>query len=115
MLNEFQYDVFLSRNSNDKTAVRPLAERLRQDGPNVWPVPPNPPRVGGFDECVLKPGHIIPAKTEEGLERSRVLACPVEASKADALHVGECAWLGLGAIGDDLQRSAKSRTMPSVL
>ncbi|MHB1308409.1 MAG: hypothetical protein ACYC23_15125 [Limisphaerales bacterium] len=28
----FPYDVFLSHSSNDKTVVRPLAERLRQDG-----------------------------------------------------------------------------------
>ena len=54
--------------------VRQLAERLR-----VW-----------FDEWVLKPGDRIPAKIEppprpsyggtgEGLEHSRMLACPAEA------------------------------------
>ena len=42
--------------------VRPLAERLRQDGLKVW-----------FDEWVLKPGDSIPAEIEEGLEHSRVL------------------------------------------
>ena len=29
---EFQYDVFLSHSTKDKAVVRPLAERLRQDG-----------------------------------------------------------------------------------
>lgn len=47
--------------------VRPLAERLRKDGVKVW-----------FDEWVLKPGDSIPAKIEEGLEQSRLLACPAE-------------------------------------
>ena len=46
----------------DKAVVRPLAERLRQDGLKVW-----------FDEWVLQPGDSIPAKIEEGLEHSRVL------------------------------------------
>jgi len=62
MAHEFQYDVFLSHSSKDKVVVRPLAERLRQDGLKVW-----------FDEWVLKPGDSIPAKIEEGLEHSRVL------------------------------------------
>jgi hypothetical protein len=30
---EFPYDVFLSHSAQDKAVVRPLAERLRQDGP----------------------------------------------------------------------------------
>ena len=59
---EFQFDVFLSHSSKDKAVVRPLAERLRADGVKVW-----------FDEWVLQPGDSIPAKIEEGLERSRVL------------------------------------------
>ena len=29
MLNQFQYDVFLSQSAKDKAVVRPLAERLR--------------------------------------------------------------------------------------
>ncbi|HRX54654.1 MAG TPA: toll/interleukin-1 receptor domain-containing protein [Verrucomicrobiales bacterium] len=62
MPDDFAYDVFLSHSSKDKTVVRDLAERLRQDGVKVW-----------FDEWVLKPGDSIPAKIEEGLERSRVL------------------------------------------
>ena len=59
MPSEFQYDLFLSHSAKDKAVVRPLAERLRQDGLKVW-----------FDECVLKPGDSIPAKIEEGLEHS---------------------------------------------
>ena len=58
----FQYDVFLSHSAKDKAVVRPLADRLRQDGLKVW-----------FDEWVLKPGDSIPAKIEEGLDHSRVL------------------------------------------
>jgi hypothetical protein len=97
MGQEFEYDVFLSHSAKDKVVVRPLAERLRQDGLKVW-----------FGEWVLKPGDNFPAKidppslrgyggTGEGLERSRVLvlclspaalgsdwvglACPTEASE----------------------------------
>jgi hypothetical protein len=33
--DEFQYDVFLSHSARDKAVVRPLAERLRQDGLKV--------------------------------------------------------------------------------
>ena len=62
MPDEFPYDVFLSHSAKDQAVVRPLAERLRADGVKVW-----------FDEWVLKPGDSIPAKIEEGLERSRVL------------------------------------------
>jgi hypothetical protein len=32
MGQDFQYDVFLSHSAKDKAVVRPLAERLRQDG-----------------------------------------------------------------------------------
>lgn len=58
----FTHDVFLSHSSKDKAVVRGVAERLRADGLRVW-----------FDEWVLKAGDSIPAKIEEGLERSRVL------------------------------------------
>jgi WD40 repeat protein len=56
------FDVFLSHSSKDKNVVRELAERLKQDGLNVW-----------FDEWILKPGDNIPAKIDDGLEHSRVL------------------------------------------
>ena len=69
MSDEFQYDVFLSHSAKDKAVVRPLAERLRQDGLKVW-----------FDEWVLKPGDSIPAKIEEGLEHSRVLVLCMSAN-----------------------------------
>lgn len=49
--------------------VRPLAERLRQDGLKVW-----------FDEWVLKPGDSILAKIKAGLERSRVLVLCMSAN-----------------------------------
>ena len=62
MPDDFPYDVFLSLRAKDKAVVRPLAERLRKDGVKGW-----------FDEWVHKPGDSIPAKIEEGLERSRVL------------------------------------------
>jgi hypothetical protein len=59
---DFDFDVFLSHSTKDKVLVRAIAERLRQDGLRVW-----------FDEWVLKPGDSVPAKIEQGLERSRVL------------------------------------------
>ena len=71
MPDEFAYDVFLSHSAQDKAVVRPLAERLRQDGLTVW-----------FDEWELPPGGSVApgkmareraAKIEDGLEHSRVL------------------------------------------
>jgi len=67
--DDFSFDLFLSHSAKDKAVVRPLAERLRQDGLKVW-----------FDEWVLKPGDSIPAKIEEGLERSRVLVLCMSAN-----------------------------------
>jgi TIR domain len=69
MPDELPYNVFLSHSAKDKPVVRPVAERLRRDELRVW-----------FDEWVLKAGDSIPAKIEEGLEYSRVLACPAVAS-----------------------------------
>jgi small GTP-binding protein len=62
MSEQFPFDVFLSHSSRDKSVVRETAQRLRADGLRVW-----------FDEWEIKPGDSIPAKIEEGLERSRVL------------------------------------------
>jgi len=59
----------LSHSAKDKAVVRPLAEQLRAHGLKVW-----------FDEWVLKPGDNIPAKTEEGLENSRVLVLCMSAN-----------------------------------
>jgi len=69
MPSEFPYDVFLSHSAKDKAVVRPLTERLWQDGLKVW-----------FDEWVLKPGDSIPAKIEAGLEHSRVLVLCMSAN-----------------------------------
>ena len=66
---EFSCDVFLSHSAKEKAVVRDVAERLRKDGVKVW-----------FDEWVLKPGDSIPAKIEEGLERSRVLVLCMSAN-----------------------------------
>src|SRR5437762_11294494 len=62
MADNFSYDVFLSYSSKDRTAVRSVAERLKNDGLEVW-----------FDEWSIKAGDNIPHKIEEGLEYSRVL------------------------------------------
>jgi hypothetical protein len=72
--DDFPFDAFLSQSAKDKAMVRPVAEKLRKDGLKVW-----------FDERVLKPGHNIPAKDEEGLEHSRalVLCLSVQAFGAD--------------------------------
>ena len=67
--DEFLYDVFLSHSAMDKPVVRDLAERLKKDGVKVW-----------FDEWMIKPGDSIPAKIEEGLERSRVLVLCMSAN-----------------------------------
>jgi hypothetical protein len=79
----FTYDVFLSHSAKDKAVVRPLAERLRQDGLKVW-----------FDEWVLKPGDSLPAKIEEGLEHSRVLVLCMSANAFGSdwaqLEAGTC-------------------------
>ncbi|MCB2154147.1 TIR domain-containing protein, partial [bacterium] len=62
MSDAFQYDVFISHSSQDKSIVRPLAERLRDDGLSVW-----------FDEWEIGLADSIPSKIEHGLEHSRVL------------------------------------------
>jgi WD40 repeat protein len=69
MPEQFKYDVFLSHSWKDKAVVRAVAERLRADGLRVW-----------FDEWEIKPGDSIPAKIEEGLERSRVLVLCMSAN-----------------------------------
>ena len=69
MSEPFQYDIFLSHSSKDKPVVRDIAERLKKDGLRVW-----------FDEWDIRPGDSIPAKIEEGLERSRVLVLCMSAN-----------------------------------
>src|SRR5258708_30949467 len=63
MTKAFSHDVFLRHSSKDKAVVQPLAERLQEDGVRVR-----------LDEEQIKPGNSIPAKIEEGLEHSRILA-----------------------------------------
>ena len=60
MAKTFDYDVFLSHNSQDKPRVRELAEGLRDAGLRVW-----------FDEWVIKPGDDIYLAVERGLEAAR--------------------------------------------
>ncbi len=62
MAEQFKYDVFISHSSQDKPAVRELAERLRRDGLRVW-----------FDEAEIKPGDAILRRIHEGLEQARTL------------------------------------------
>ena len=62
MAEQFKYDVFISHSSQDKPAVRELAERLRRDGLRVW-----------FDEWEIKPGDAILLKLQAGLEQARTL------------------------------------------
>ena len=76
MANDFQFDVFLSHSAKDKAVVPPLAEQLRAHGLKVW------------FEWVLKPGDNIPAKTEEGLENSRVLVLCMSANPDAVPRIG---------------------------
>jgi TIR domain/WD domain, G-beta repeat len=69
MADDFQYDVFLSYSVKDKAVVLPLAQRLRQDGLRVW-----------LDDWQIRPGDSVPAKMEDGLERSRVLVLCMSAN-----------------------------------
>ena len=69
MSSEFQFDVFLNHSHEDRASVRSLAKRLRRDELHVW-----------FDEWGIKPGDSISAKTEEGIEHSRVLMLCLSAS-----------------------------------
>ncbi|MCK6559993.1 toll/interleukin-1 receptor domain-containing protein [candidate division KSB1 bacterium] len=83
MPNDFKYDVFLSHSAKDKSIVRELANRLKNDKLRVW-----------FDEWELKPGDSIPAKIEEGLESSRVLVLCMSANAFGSdwaqLEAGTC-------------------------
>src|SRR6478736_1330807 len=69
MNERFSFDVFLSYSPGDRALVRPLAERLRKSGLRVW-----------FDEWVITRGDDVLAKTEDGLQRSRVLVFCMSAS-----------------------------------
>lgn len=73
----FHYDVFLSHSSADKPVVRELAVRLQDAGLRVW-----------FDEWIIKPGDLISAKIEEGLEHSGVLLFCMSAQAFGSEWVG---------------------------
>lgn len=61
MPERFEYDVFLSHSSKDKSRVRRLAKRMRDVGLRVW-----------FDEWIIKAGDDRDLAIERGLEKSRV-------------------------------------------
>ena len=69
MPDNFRYDVFLSHSAKDKDTVHGIAERLKQDGLQVW-----------FDEWEIKVGDSIPSKIDQGLEASRVLVLCMSAN-----------------------------------
>jgi hypothetical protein len=83
MSDDFQYDVFLSHRDKDKAVVRPLAERLRQDGLKVWLDEWEIPKADGRRQKAE--GEIHPSSfllhplLEEGLEHSRVLVLCISA------------------------------------
>jgi hypothetical protein len=59
------FDAFLSHSSADQSAVRYLAERLRERNLRIW-----------LDEEQIGPGDSIAGKIEDGLARSRyILLC----------------------------------------
>ncbi len=62
MSEPFEFDVFLSHNSQDKPRVRKLAQRLRDAGLRVW-----------FDDWIIRPGDDIFMQIERGLQTSRTL------------------------------------------
>lgn len=70
---DFTFDVFLSHSSKDKAIIRPLAERLQDDGVRVW-----------FDEWSIPFGAMIPAAIEDGLKNSRCLVLCMSANATDA-------------------------------
>ena len=55
---KFDYDVFLSNNSRDKSLVLPLAERLREDGLRVslddWIIQPGAKRISFCHKSVCQ-------------------------------------------------------------
>ena len=67
MPDDFQYDVFLSHNAQDKPQVRRLAPVSQLSTLNSQPA------CDWLDEWVIQAGDIIALKVDEGLEQSRVL------------------------------------------
>jgi small GTP-binding protein len=69
----FEFDVFLGHGAQDRSAVRTIAERLREDRVRVW-----------LDEWAIGPGEDAAAAIEQGLERSRVLILCTSREALDA-------------------------------
>ena len=67
MPDDFQYDLFLSHNAQDKPRVRRLAPVSQLSTLNSQPA------CDWLDEWVIQAGDIITLKVDEGLEQSRVL------------------------------------------
>ena len=79
----FTHDVFLSHSSKDKAVVRPLVERLRQDGLKVWFVEWETPVASVSDRrdnSWRAERAATAAKIDEGLEHSRVLVLCMSAN-----------------------------------
>src|ERR1043166_287660 len=85
MADAFKYDVFLSHSAKDKAVVRIFslsASNGERAGVRCRTLhPPRKHLKVWCDEWMLKAGDSIPSKIEEGLEHSRVLASPAEASE----------------------------------
>ena len=100
MSDLFPFDLFLSHSSKDKALVRPLTERLRDDGLRVW-----------LDKWQIKPGDSILAKIEEGLEQSRLLVfCMSVALFVAVVGAQSCVWrcrLESAKAGDARQIAAR--------
>ena len=65
MVNDFQWDVYLSYSTKDKPVVLDLAHRLQNEGLRIW-----------LDDWELNPGDHMRLKIEHGLENSRtVIIC----------------------------------------
>ena len=65
MSDDFDYDVFLSHNSEDKPAVEEIARRLKQEGIEPW-----------LDKWNLIPGDAWQEAIEEALDACR--ACAIQ-------------------------------------
>ena len=77
MADQFDYDVFLSHASEDKSAVRELAQRLKGDGLRVWPR--RMTASGGAGSA-----RSIPLAIELGLESSRTLVLVMSQAAFDS-------------------------------
>ena len=77
MVQDFNYDVFLSHNTEDKPRVRWLAKCLRDAGLRVW-----------FDEWVIQPGDDIYLTVEHGLETTHTVVLCISSAALNSNWVG---------------------------